>query len=184
MNIRAIEFIPVELPAHRDAARGLISEYLSWVAGVAQENYGLTFDIDAMIQSDIGDRSKFYPPTGRFYLVQHAGRYVGVGCLKRLASGVGEVQRMYVQPHARGLGAGRALIEQLIEDARVLGYKQLRLESLKALAAAHDLYHSVGFKDIDPYSENSMKTYQAQEAQDVYHKSAVFMELVIEAAKQ
>ena len=91
---------------------------------------------------------------------------------------------MYVQPHARGLGAGRAIIERLIEDARVLGYKQLRLESLKALAAAHNLYHSVGFKDIDPYSENSMKTYQAEEAQDVYRKSAVFMELVIEAASR
>src|SRR6185503_3167087 len=28
-------------------------------------------------------RAQFYPPTGRFYLVRHDGRDIGVGCLKR-----------------------------------------------------------------------------------------------------
>ena len=54
----------------------------------------------------------------------------------------------------------------------------MRLESLKALTAAHNLYRSVGFVDIDPYSENSMRDYQAPETHDAY-KSAVFMELTL-----
>jgi len=55
--------------------------------------------------------------------------------------------------------------------------RALRLESLKALEAAHSLYHSVGFVDIDPYSESSLKTYQPPETLAIYSKSAIFMEL-------
>ncbi len=179
MTPATVELHAVESAAQRAAARALIGEYLRWVAGIAHENYGLTFDVDAMAKSDIEDRSKFYPPTGRFYLVQHAGGYVGVGCLKRLATGLGEVQRMYIQPHVRGVGAGRQLVQRLLEDARVLGYTKVRLESLKALAAAHNLYRSVGFREIDPYTENSMKAYQPPETLAAYRESAVFMELTL-----
>ena len=169
--------VPVDALAERAAAHALISEYLQWIRDTALTQYALSFDIDAMVRSDIEDRSKFYPPSGRFYLIQHSGSYVGVGCLKRLSPAVGEVQRMYVQPRARGIGAGRLLIEQLVEDARTLGYKTVRLESLKVLAAAHALYRSVGFVEIDPYSENSMKAYQSPEGLEAYRASAVFMEL-------
>lgn len=177
MFTSSIELHPVESSAQGDAARALISEYLRWVADIALSNYGLSFDVDAMVRSDIEDRTKFYPPTGRFYLVSHAGEYVGVGCLKRLADGLAEVQRMYVQPHVRGAGAGRLLVEKLLQDAKAMGYCKVRLESLKALAAAHTLYRSVGFHEIDPYSENSMKDYQAPGALETYRESAVFMEL-------
>jgi GNAT superfamily N-acetyltransferase len=177
MTTSAIELIPVQSSAQKAAAHTLVREYLYWVTDVARTNYGLSFDVEAMLDSDIQDPSKFYPPAGQFYLVQHAGRYVGVGCLKRLAEGVCEIQRMYVQPHVRGLGAGRALVERLVRDAQELGYHTVRLESLKALVAAHALYRSIGFVEIDPYSENSMKSYQSPESLDVYRASAVFMEL-------
>ena len=177
MTTATVELVAVESAAQREAAGELLREYLAWVAGVASTNYGLVFDVGAMVQSDLEDRSKFYPPTGRFYLVRHGGRDVGVGCLKRLAPGVGEVQRMYIQPHVRGVGAGRALALRLIDDALALGYTTLRLESLKALTAAHGLYRSLGFTDIDPYADNSMQAYQAPQAVDAYRDSAVFMEL-------
>jgi len=176
MTRTTVELHAVEAPVQREEARALIAEYLHWVAGIALSNYGLNFDLDAMLRSDIEDQSKFYPPTGRFYLVQYAGGYVGVGCLKRLAASLGEVQRMYVQPHVRGVGAGRYLVRRLLEDAKLLGYTKVRLESLKALTAAHNLYRSVGFQDIDPYSENSMKAYQPPEALEAYRESAMFME--------
>src|SRR5436190_16773749 len=102
-----MNLVPVETAQQREAACALLLEYLRWVGDIARSNYGLSFDVDAMARSDIEDRSKFYPPTGRFYLVRHDGRDIGVGCLKRLAAGVGEIQRMYIQPHVRGIGAGR-----------------------------------------------------------------------------
>jgi GNAT superfamily N-acetyltransferase len=173
----AVELIAVDDQTTREAARLLIAEYLRWIASSAAANYGLSFDIEAMVQSDVDDRSKFYPPSGRFYVLRHTDAYVGVGCLKRLAPAVAELQRMYVQPHMRGKGAGRLLLEQLLADARSIGYQVVRLESLKFLSAAHALYKSAGFVEIAPYAENSMQEYQPAETLDTYRSSAVFMEL-------
>ena len=97
--------------------------------------------------------------------------------LKRITPSVAEIQRMYVQPRVRGVGAGRLLLQQLLSDARAIGYEAVRLESLKFLSAAHALYKSVGFAEIAPYAENSMKKYQPLGTMDTYRSSAVFMEL-------
>jgi GNAT superfamily N-acetyltransferase len=177
MQPNEIELVLVQSSDPKLSARALLREYLVWVASVADSHYGLSFDIESMVASDIEDTAKFYPPNGRFYLVMHRGEAVGIGCLKQLSTGFGEIQRMYVQPHVRGAGAGRKLLECLIAEARAMGFHSLRLESLKALEAAHALYHSAGFVDIEPYSQNSMKVYQPCDTLERYRDSAVFMEL-------
>ena len=173
------ELVPVADAATRAAAEELIREYLQFISDTALENYQLTFDIEAMVASDLDDSAKFYPPAGRFYLVQHADEYVGVGCLKRLSPTIAEIQRMYVRPTARGLGAGRLLVEQLLADARAMQFGIVRLESLRALTAAHTLYRSVGFREIEPYADSSMTDYQARDVMETYRASAIFMELVL-----
>lgn len=177
MSAPSLDFRAVDDVATTQAARELIGEYLRWIAQLARENYGLAFDVDAMVESDINDRSKFFPPSGRFYVVRHGDADVAVGCLKRLAVDAAEIQRMYVRPHARGMGAGRRLAQQLINDARAIGYRTVRLESLRVLSAAHALYRSLGFVEIPPYAENSMEAYQPATAMDRYRASALFMEL-------
>ena len=172
-----IELVAVDDAATRDAARDLIAEYLRWIASMAAARYGLLFDIDAMVTSDIDDRAKFYPPSGRFYVVRREDANVGVGCLGRVTPTVAEIQRMYVQPHVRRVGAGRLLLQQLLSDARAIGYEAVRLESLRFLSEAHALYKSVGFAEITPYAENSMTKYQPLGTMDRYRASAVFMEL-------
>src|SRR5258708_3308926 len=104
MSTVAIEFLKVEDAVTRTAARKLIAEYLQFIADSAAASYGLSFDIEAMVASDLDDRDKFFPPDGRFYVIRHAGAFVGVGCLKRLATNTAELQRMYIQPHLRGKG--------------------------------------------------------------------------------
>jgi GNAT superfamily N-acetyltransferase len=172
-----MELVPVGDDATTAAARQLIGEYLSWVAGVAAERHGLAFDIDAMLASDIGDRAKFYPPSGRLYLLRDRSDWVGVGALKRLDNTAAEIQRMFVRPAWRGTGAGRLLLKRLLDDARVLGCGEVRLESLKSLAPAHALYRSAGFVEVPPYDDNSMRSYQNDAARDAYLAGAVFMAL-------
>lgn len=172
-----IELAAVGDGATREDARRLIIEYLEWIGAQAATNYGLDFDIAAMAESDLADPVKFFPPQGRFYVVRHAGRAIGVGCLKQLTPTIAEIQRMYIQPGARGLGAGRALVDRLIADAREIGYTAIRLESLKVLSAAHTLYRSVGFREIAPYGDNSMADYQPEDKLAAYQSSALFMEL-------
>ena len=168
---------PVQNRQQREIAGTLIREYLEWINESAQREYGLSFDIEAMLASDIAETNKFQPPTGRFYLAQNGDQIGGVGCLKQLQHGIGEVQRMYVRPEFRGQGIGRQIAERLIADARQIGYKKLRLESLKYLAAAHTLYRSLGFKEIGPYADNSMRDYHRLPRFDTYRTRVVFMEM-------
>ena len=172
-----VRFEQVESEEQRSSAGALIHEYLDWLNGRLQDEHGLRFDVEAMVKSDLSDAQKFHPPDGRFYLARYQNQISGVGCLKKLADGVAEAQRMYVPPTFRGNGIGRAILNRLIADARSLGYRQLRLESLKFLDTAHALYHSAGFRDIDPYAGNSMKSYQSTAQLDQYLSVTVFMEM-------
>lgn len=173
----ALEFRLVEDQASRTAAHELLEEYLRWIGRVANESYGLCIDVAAMVDSDLNDKSKFYPPRGRFYLLRHDDADAGIGCLKQLEPGVAEIQRMFVRPKVRGIGAGRRLLERLVDDAKAIGCHTVRLESLRALTQAHTLYRSVGFVEIPPYAKNSMEHYQPAADMERYRQSALFMEL-------
>jgi GNAT superfamily N-acetyltransferase len=89
---------------------------------------------------------------GRLYVAEVDGVVVGVGGLKRLSDSVGEIKRMFVRPAARGLGVGRAIIEQLIADAREMRFEAVYLESASFMHPAHALYRSVGFVPSDSYA--------------------------------
>jgi len=181
--MEGVLFQQVEGADHKQQAGALIRDYLQWLNRRVQRDYGLEFDVEAMVASDLCDPDKFHPPDGRFYLVRHGSDLAGVGCLKKLEKGLGEIQRMYVLPRLRGKGVGRAIVNRLIADARSIGYRRLKLESLEFLEAAHSLYRSVGFHKIDPYADNSMKSYQDAENLDKYYTITVFMELDLQQSE-
>ena len=172
-----VELIAVEDLATREAARLLIAEYLRWIASSAAANYGLSFDIDAMVKSDVDDRSKFYPPSGRFYVLRQRrqvrrGRLPQASCAHH-RRGSKDVCSTSCAGHRRGptsprSAVGRCAIHRI--SIRPIGKPEVPFR-------AHALYRSVGFVEITPYAENSMKEYQPAETMDTYRSSAVFMEL-------
>jgi GNAT superfamily N-acetyltransferase len=78
--------------------------------------------------------------------------------MKRIREDVGAIKRMYVRPEFRGKGIGRVLVEALLAEAQQIGYPTVRLDSVLFMKAAHSLYRSAGFKEIEPYPESEIPT--------------------------
>jgi len=77
--------------------------------------------------------------------------------MRPLAADTAELKRLWVQPGARGSGAGRALVRRAVEEARAAGYRRIVLDSVPGQEAAQALYRSLGFADAAPYRNNPLE---------------------------
>jgi len=80
---------------------------------------------------------------------------LGVAALKELSPTQGEVKSMRTPAHLRRHGAGRALLNHILEVARQRGYRKLFLETGRqaAFTPALTLYRSVGFQACGPFGD-------------------------------
>ncbi|MEO8189558.1 MAG: GNAT family N-acetyltransferase [Acidobacteriota bacterium] len=96
----------------------------------------------------------YAPPGGRLLLATHDGIAVGCVALRAAAPSQSEMKRLYVRPAARGLGVGRALVSQVLSEARAIGYSEIVLDTLPTMAEAQRLYEQFGFHDVPAYRPN------------------------------
>ncbi|MBC7846663.1 MAG: GNAT family N-acetyltransferase [Flavobacterium sp.] len=149
-----IEIRDAKLPNDIDFIRQLWLDYLTWGNDKMQMLYGVhPHNPKDAVAQDIGMIDKFLPPNGRLLLAFIDGKACGIGCLKSINGEIGEIKRMYVDPSFRKIGAGRAILQSLLNAAKEAGYKKVRLDSPKFMEAAHSLYRSFGFGDIAVYEE-------------------------------
>jgi putative acetyltransferase len=99
----------------------------------------------------------YAPPEGRLSLAEYGGQLAGCVALHELHSGICEMKRLYLRPHFRGKGVGRALAERTIVEARQIGYQRMRLDTVEpVMKDAVAMYRWLGFKEIAPYCTNPM----------------------------
>ena len=74
--------------------------------------------------------------------------------MRRLDDTTCEMKRLYVSERTRGTGLGRVLAEASIAEARRLGYRRMRLDTVPGMEAAQALYARLGFTEVEPYTVN------------------------------
>jgi GNAT superfamily N-acetyltransferase len=157
----------IESTAELAPAIALAREFGDWASERIRHEFGIVIPTEEDHPTDL--LNELLEPEGRLYVAEVSGVAVGVGGLKRLSNGIGEIKRMYVRPQARGLGVGRAIVEQLIADAREIGFRTIYLESASFMHSAHALYRSVGFVPSG--------SYPGREFEGADHDVSVFMRL-------
>ena len=100
---------------------------------------------------------KYGLPKGRLYIATVEGDVAGCIALRNIDDKSCELKRLYVRPEFRGNQIGQMLIEQIISDARDIGYKQILLDTLPFLKSAIYIYEKLGFYQIRPYNDSPMK---------------------------
>jgi len=98
----------------------------------------------------------YAPPRGRLLVARVNGMAVGCVAVRPLEPGICEMKRLYLRPGYRGSGIGRGLVEAVVREARVAGYRSMRLDTLETMARARSLYRTLGFRPTAPYRHNPL----------------------------
>ncbi len=135
----------------------LAYEHLAEVRALFSE-YAASLPIDLGYQNFSAELSglpgKYAEPDGRLFLARVDCQSAGCVALRRFDETRAEMKRLYVRPGYRGMQLGRLLAERAIDAARSAGYAAILLDTLGTMDRAKQLYHQLGFVEIEPYYDS------------------------------
>ncbi len=129
-----------------DLSRSTVHELLS-------EHLANMYELSPPEQVFALDLSKLKSPEITFWTAWDNEMLLGCGALKELTPAHGELKSMRTPKNLRGKGAGRALLNRIIETARQRGYKLLSLETgtHPAFFPAQQMSKCAGFQETGPF---------------------------------
>lgn len=102
---------------------------------------------EALVARVIADFLRDYDATReRAWIAERDGEIIGSVFLASADSTTAKLRLLYVEPTARGLGVGTALVRACIAAAREMGYTRLVLWTNAVLTAARAIYVAEGFR--------------------------------------
>jgi putative acetyltransferase len=145
--VKPLTFDQAESSAQIGQARELFLEYAQSLG------FSLCFqNFDLELAGLPGD---YAPPDGRLLLATYEGQLAGCIALHKIEAGICEMKRLYLRPQFRGKRLGRALADQIIVEARQIGYQRMRLDTVEpVMKDAVAMYRKTGFREIEPYRSN------------------------------
>jgi putative acetyltransferase len=145
--ISELVFVQAESPAQVAQARELFLEYA--------QSLGVDLCFQSFEEELAGLPGHYAPPEGRLLLAECDGQLAGCVALHPWEAGVCEMKRLYLRPSFRGKGLGRVIAEKIIAEARSVGYRSMRLDTIAPIMKdAVEMYRKLGFREIAPYRPN------------------------------
>ncbi len=151
----SVEIRPAD-PEHADA-RYCLAEY------VAELNRRSTRGFDPSVGATALPH-EVRPPAGQFFVIYLHGEPIGCGAVKHHAEAPAEIKRMWIAPHARGLGLGRRLLERLEACALAAGASVAHIETGAVLTEALALYRSTGWVEVPRFNDEPFADHWLEKA--------------------
>ena len=128
----------------RPQVLALLEEHLRNMYEITPPEFVFAFDANKLKAADV-----------TFWTAWDGDSLLGCAALKELSATEGEIKSMRTPATRRRTGAGRALLNHIIDVARARGYRVLYLETGRqpAFAPAQALYASAGFTRCGPFGQ-------------------------------
>ena len=152
--LRRIQLLPAY--DHGETVCGLIREYLDALVE-EQPNFREYLMQQNYEQELLHPEEKYGMPEGRLYLLLADDQPAGCIGLRKLDRESCEIKRLYVRPQYRNHGLAELLVQQILDDARQIGYRRILLDTFPFLQTAIRLYRRHGFYEIPSYNGTPMK---------------------------
>lgn len=122
----------------------LLERHLTFTNGESPPEHVHALDVTGLLD-----------PSVSFYTLRDDGVLLGVGAIKEFEPDHGEIKSMHTAEEARGRGVGSAMLDHLLDTARLRGYNRVSLETgtMEGFAAARALYESRGFENCPPFGK-------------------------------
>jgi len=146
---QVLKMVTAESIGQIETIRELFLEYAKSL------NFDLCFqDFDKELKSLPG---RYAAPHGRLLLALYEEKIAGCVGLWKVNDQVCEMKRLWVRPEFRGKKIGRQLAEFVIEQAKLIGYSKMKLDTIDTMTEAIKLYVSLGFKSTSAYRYNPVE---------------------------
>jgi DNA-binding MarR family transcriptional regulator/GNAT superfamily N-acetyltransferase len=143
---------PMEKPAAfllRSHRPGDIGWVISSQAKAYAEEYGWDISYEALVAEICAQFIRAYDASREHcWIAEAGGEPLGSVFLVNGGDDVAKLRLLLVEKKARGLGVGRALVEECVRSAREKGYKKMTLWTQRILVAARAIYQSAGFHRV------------------------------------
>jgi DNA-binding MarR family transcriptional regulator/GNAT superfamily N-acetyltransferase len=143
---------PTQKPAAfllRSHRPGDIGWVISSQATAYAEEYGWDISYEALVAEICAQFIRSYDASREHcWIAEAGGEPLGSIFLVNGGDDVAKLRLLLVEKKARGLGVGRALVEQCVSSARERGYKKMTLWTQSILVAARGIYQAAGFRRI------------------------------------
>jgi putative acetyltransferase len=127
-----------------DAVRALVERHLTFGRSFTPPEDAHALEADELLD-----------PSIVLFAARESEAVLGVGALKDIGDGHGELKTMHTAAAARGRGVGRAILGHLLAESRRRGFHRVSLETgtMDAFAPARALYEGAGFRPCEPFGD-------------------------------
>jgi ribosomal protein S18 acetylase RimI-like enzyme len=116
---------------------------------VYAREHGFDVTFEAYVAGPLAEFVRRGTDRDRLWVAERGGRLIGCVAIVGTSEAEAQLRWFLVDPSARGLGLGKALLREALAFCRERGYRSVFLWTVSALTAAAHLYRSAGFRKVE-----------------------------------